>query len=335
MDPQYKNRFTPEIKTEIARRYGIPVEDLHALDGFESFIFEFAWNGRDYILRVGHSHRRPESLVQGEAEWLRYLQMSGTASVAAPVESRPGSLVEVFDDGHGASFVATAFEKAPGRHMRQADAVPELFETWGALLGRIHALSVDFRPQFPRPHWDDPLMLDTAELLPRSEASVLQRYQALRAHLDTLPRTDPLVYGMIHQDAHAGNFFIHEGQDGSTAITLFDFDDCCFSWYPNDIAIVLFYAVMGQPDEAGFTRTFLTHFLRGYRREKEIDSTWLAEIPNFLKLREIDLYAVIHRSFDVTNITNPWVQRFMNGRKERLESGTAFLEFDFTTLDRP
>jgi hypothetical protein len=51
-----------------------------------------------------------------------------------------------------------------------------------------------------------------------------------------------------------------------------------------------------------------------------------------LKLREIDLYAVIHRSFDVDNIDHPWVAMYMQGRKTRIENDVLFLNIDFSSL---
>jgi hypothetical protein len=48
-----------------------------------------------------------------------------------------------------------------------------------------------------------------------------------------------------------------------------------------------------------------------------------------MKLREIDLYAVIHRSFDLDNLQDSWVARFMNGRKQRIEQGVLYLQTDF------
>ena len=330
MEPQYQARFSPEILAEAARRYGAAAGAMQELDGFESFIYAYSRAGAERILRIGHSHRRPERLVQGEAEWLRYLHRSGCDRVAMPIESLAGNLTEAVADGSGEHFIATAFEKAPGRHLQQSDYSPVLFETWGALLGRIHALSAEYRPRWPRPHWDDPQMIDAPNRLPPSEDRVRARYQELRAHLDQLPRSDPRHYGMIHQDAHAGNFFILPQADGAVQITLFDFDDCCYAWYAYDVAMVLFYVVIGQPDPAAFAREFLRHFLRGYRREQAFSAEWLAELPNFLKLREIDLYAEIHRSFDVTNLTHPWVKRYMDGRKERLEAGVPYLAIDFT-----
>jgi len=51
-----------------------------------------------------------------------------------------------------------------------------------------------------------------------------------------------------------------------------------------------------------------------------------------LKLREIDLYGVIHRSFDVDNLEDPWVAMYMEDRKQRIENDMPYIEFDFTSL---
>src|SRR5690606_38225075 len=142
-----------------------------------------------------------------------------------------------------------------------------------------------------------------------------------------LPR-DEQSYGLIHFDPHGGNLHV----DDDLNITFFDFDDCGYAHYIYDVALTLFYSVMGAEEPAAYTRTFLSHFWRGYRREYDLPSSWLATLPLFLKLREIDLYAVIHRSFDVDSIDDPWVSRFMSGRKERIEAGVPYLDFDFAAF---
>jgi Ser/Thr protein kinase RdoA (MazF antagonist) len=194
----------------------------------------------------------------------------------------------------------------------------------------MHALTMNYAPTNPawiRPQWDGPTMLDIEGWLPESESLVIERYLQLKSHLDNLQKSRG-TYGLIHQDAHAGNFFVDDDEE----ITLFDFDDCTYSWFINDIAIVLFYIAMGVEDQAAFTKNFMTHFLRGYRVENQLDEEWLREIPSFLKLREIDLYAVIHRSFDVENIKDPWVAMYMYDRKTHIENDVPFIEFDFETL---
>lgn len=329
MEKAIKEKFNEAILHEVMGRYGIAASEIRLLDGFESFIYEFDRGPAQYILRIAHSTRRSEGLIQGEAHWINYLA-GGGATVAQAILSRQERLVEAVDDGLGGQFLATAFVKAPGRPPRQVETAPDYYERYGRLLGRMHALTRGYvlpDPAWKRPEWDDPIMLDVTRNLPPAEALAVEKYEGLLAHAKTLPK-DGTSYGLIHWDAHEGNLFV----DKAGTITLFDFDDCLYGWFAYDIAIVLLYAVMGQPDPAGFTRAFLSDFFRGYRQENRLDPAWLAEIPVFLKLREIDLYAVIHRSFDVENLDSPWCARFMAGRKERIENDVPFVDFDFTSL---
>jgi Ser/Thr protein kinase RdoA (MazF antagonist) len=90
---------------------------------------------------------------------------------------------------------------------------------------------------------------------------------------------------------------------------------------------------MGQEDPAAFTAAFLKGFLPGYFSEFDLDPKWFREIPLFMKRREIDLYAVIHRSFDVENLDDPWCIWYLEGRKERLDNGIPYLAYDFEGFD--
>ena len=329
METRIKERYKDAILQEAMGRYGIAPDQIRLLDGFESFMYEFERGAEAYILRIGHSFRRSEDLIQGEVDWINYLAAGG-ATVARAVRSARGNLVEAIDDGQGQRFLATAFERARGKPPWEVGWTDSLFETYGQLLGRMRALTVHYEPPRPawrRPQWDDGIMLEVEGYLPASEAVVVEKFWRLMDHLATLPR-DARSYGLIHFDAHGGNLLI----DPAGTITLFDFDDCNYSWFANDIAIVLFYILLDRALGPGSTERFLTHFLRGYRRENQLDAAWLGEIPHFLKLREIDLYAIIHRSFDVENLDNPWCARFMRDRKERIENDVPFVDLDFRSL---
>jgi Ser/Thr protein kinase RdoA (MazF antagonist) len=329
MERRIKERYNESILSETMARYGIDRDALHLLDGFESFIYEYTQGEAAFILRIGHSLRRSADLVRGEVDWINHLAKGG-AGVARAVESQHGRLVEAIDDGQGGHFLATAFVKASGGPPGPGFWTEPFIERYGRLLGRMHALAKSYRPADPawsRQQWDDPIMLEVERWLPESDGAILARYRELLATLEALPK-GPDSHGLIHQDAHAGNFFVDE----AGAITLFDFDDCCYSWFANDIAIVLFYAVTNRADAAEFAVRFLPPFLRGYLEENHLDLQWLPRIPHFLKLREIDLYAVIHRSFDVDNLEDPWVAAFMENRRGRIAAGTPYLEFDFEGL---
>ena len=309
--------------------YSIREHEIQLLDGFESFIYEFEQQGESFILRISHDLRRSENLIRGEVDWINYLHRGG-ASVSKAILTKNGDLVVTVPDGKGGHFLATAFDKARGKPITKERWSRSFYKRYGRLIGRMHKLSIDYSPANPswvRPQWDGPDMLNIAGWLPDSESLVLQKYFDLKSYLDQLPKNRE-SYGLIHQDAHAGNFYVDE--DGQ--ITLFDFDDCAYSWFVNDIAIALFYILIGEKDQSAFTHEFLAYFLEGYYQANQLEPKWLAEIPSFLKLREIDLYAVIHRSFDVKSIDHPWVAMYMENRKERIENDVPFIEFDFSSL---
>ena len=326
MEERIKKRFNKTILEQALDCYQITPEQVQPLDGFESFIFQFKTDKGPGILRISHSIRRNAELIRGELDWINYL-FAGGASVARPLPSKSGDWVEIIGDGAGGSFLAAAFERAEGGPHRGKEWSSELLFNYGRLIGQIHRMSRDYQPKqisWKRPQWDDPIMLEIDQYLPQEDQQIKKIYAELRDYLRDLPRGTP-AYGLIHQDPHQGNFFVTE----SGKITLFDFDDCVYSWFINDIALVLFYAVMGQEDQAAFVTQFLAGFLPGYFREHQLDPVWFKEIPNFLKLREIDLYAVIHRSFDIKNLDDPWCVWYMDGRKKRLEGKIPYLDFDF------
>lgn len=329
MENRIKERFNENILNQAMHRYGIAQGNIEDWGGFESFIYSFIKDGKEYILRISHSLRRSEELIRGEVDWINFLAAGGV-TVAGAIFSQNGNLVEAIDDGQGGHFLATAFNKIDGREAREVGWSPELYRTYGRLLGKMHALTKNYKPQDPlarRPDWEDPTNTECISFLPESQTLVRERYWSVLEQVRKLPR-DKDSFGMIHYDAHSGNMLIDK--DGN--ICLFDFDDSLHSWFVCDIAIVLFYMTAGKEQDAASAGEFLTHFLSGYALENKLDPKWLKEIPHFLKIREIDLYAVIHRSFDVNNITSPWVAGFMKGRKEKIEQNQPFLDLDFGSL---
>ena len=328
MEPTIRNRFNDDILAEARQRYGIDEDKIKLLDGFESFMFEYEKEGDEYILRLSHSRRRTPEMIKGEVDWINYLA-DGGAGVAKAMLSENGELVELIDDGEGDQFLATAFVKAQGSPVWETDFWGEsFFVDYGRLLGRIHRLSKSYTPADPswqRSTWNDAANLDIRGYLEKNDSLVGERCQELMAHLNALPQ-DAESFGMIHQDVHAGNFFV----DDKGQIMLFDFDDCLYGHFVYDLAMVLFYAVTNREDAEEFTPTFWEPFWRGYCEENELDEVWLKEIPHFMKLREIDLYAVLTRDYSPEDwAEDGWIATYMNGRLARIEQGIPYISMTF------
>jgi hypothetical protein len=81
-------------------------------------------------------------------------------------------------------------------------------------------------------------------------------------------------------------------------------------------------------EDVAHAKGFFEQFMQGYRLENEIDPQWLAQAPYFFKLREIDLYIIIHRSLDVDNL-DPWCASYMKDRKHKIENDVPYVVLDW------
>lgn len=329
MEKHIIDRYTDDIKAQIWEGFGIDQTKLKDLGGFESFMYECEMNGEARILRVSHSDRYSSPQIHGELDFLRYLG-ENAANVAAPYLSPQGNLVEAFDDGQGGEYLVSLFQKALGGHM-QGEWTDEFIQHYGETMGRLHRLTVDYEPsnaEWTRLKWNDPEILNYLDWLADFDAEAHAKSLKNIAYIKTLPKNDK-NYGLIHQDAHSGNLFVHEGR-----ITLFDFADACYAHFMHDIALVMFYALSGDvPDKVAYTAHFMPKFLEGYRREFEYDPKELANIPHFMRSREIDLFAIIQRDLpDWETMGDAWLTRMMDGRRENILAEQPFVDFDFSRL---
>ena len=174
-----------------------------------------------------------------------------------------------------------------------------LLENGGGIVGRMHALTKNYRvsaPAYKRLEWHEEDQLNLRKYVPAEQSLVFERMDAILARINKLPK-DNDCYGIFHTHLHHGNFYMHEGH-----IFAFDFDDACYDWFIRDIANIL-YSVLWFPvvpidHRAEFAGRFMGHFLEGYGKKIKIHAKWLALIPDFLTLRRVFLYGVFHESRD-------------------------------------
>ena len=334
MNKEIKSRFNKKILNKAIRCFVINKIKPNLLDGFENFIYEFKIGNREYILRISHSMNRSESVIQAEVDWINYLA-DNSANVAKAIYSLNGKLVEHIKDDKDGYFLVTAFNKAHGKkgweNLFSGTYNKDFLYTYGQTIGKFHKLTKIYTPPYSkclRPLWNDDTMIKEVEnILKDVNLLVYDKNCKLIDHFNSLPKNKN-DFGLIHFDAHGGNFLV----DDKKKVTMFDFDDCNYNWFINDIAIVLFYTIDNRDNDSDHNyrvNEFLPAFLKGYSRENKLDRKWLKEIPKFLKFREIDLYALIHRSFDINNLHESWCINYMRNRKYKLENDVPYIDIDF------
>ncbi len=318
--------------SEAARRYGVSSADLTPMaGGHVTHVYSFTKDGEDCVLRITPPNEEIDlPAMRAILPWMRFLAEGG-ASVAAPVLSQSSNLIELIEQD-GQTFIAVAFERAPGIRGEELtfdqwnDA---LFARLGQTAGKMHALAKTYAPpsvDLKRPEWSAAVnCYHPTEALPPSEAIVAEKQTRLFEVVQTLPK-DADSYGMIHADLHGGNFFVDVD---TNTITIFDFDDCAYGWYAMDIAMSVFDMLVLYPgtDREAFTVRFLRSYLKGYRAENTISAFWLDQLPHFLKLLEIGVYTQVYAYHDPAD-TESWVGRFMANRKYRIEHDIPYIDID-------
>lgn len=333
MEPSISARFSEALIAEIAARYGLERGQLSHLGGFDSLVFGFDRPDGRFVLRALRDPRRPLALVRGELDWIDHLARNGVPA-ARPVLSQRGNLIETISDGQGGDFLCVAFQRAPGGEISRAHIEDPFFRSYGDLLGRMHAATKTYAPGDPawrRPDWDARGAISADIEMPPGQDEVMGIYRSLKERLRALPR-GPESYGLIHTDVHVGNLTIAE----DFSLSIFDFAECCYGHFIYDIAMVVFYSTGASDDPSEFVGHFMPPFLEAYRKHNRIDPAWLAELPRFLNLREIDLYAefLSYRAAGGDADGNEWRDEFLDGRKEKILAGQPYIDFDWPTLAR-
>jgi len=298
----------------------------HLLDEVSNFVYEIRSQNEPRILRLTHSSHHTEAEIIAELDWLNFLIQHGV-SASRPLPSQNGRLTECFPV-EGSYFVATAFEYAPGHWIDSSNPQewnPQLFQALGRIMGRMHRLTKSYRPtsaRAQRPHWDgDDLLRQADRYLPADQRQLVTALEPLLARFRRLaPTVDN--YGLVHNDVNPTNYNVQDGQ-----ITLFDFDDCAYNWFINDVAVAMpmysdLFTAAGW--EAGLTE-FFQCFMQGYQEENHLDEFWLELLPDCLQLQNMLTLISCYQS----NVPNSQYHAFYELVLNICRQGHPIFAFDF------
>jgi len=325
MDKKTRSMFNHQIFDRILSFWQLDKEKTEELKGFESFIYKTEYRGTPAVLKISHTDRRSIKNLEGEIEFTQFL---GSRDLRVPeiLSNEEGRTIceAKAERGH---FTGVLYSYLEGTPPGDEDWNSQLAEKIGRMLGRMHKMTKDFTPrERKRPDIFEEFGPTFGNYLDDEDNLVVERIQTLYQELKSFPQTKE-NWGMVHVDFHGGNFSLYQGEIG-----LFDFDDCQYSWFAHDIAMALFYMLpprVTTEEDLQRGHDSLNQLLSGYLKENSLSGKELIRIPLFLKLREMELYALIKRSFDLNDL-DPWCANYMNGRKDNLEKDEPFFPLDLS-----
>ena len=291
-----------EVLDTAARLFGTKKETFRLVAGYEgcaNLVYEYERDGQPLILRISFRPDRTAAQIQAELHFVNYLAEHGVR-VANPIPSQNGKLLEILQiEGiplHLVSFLRGKGMRVPdnGYRYRPDAPIEEYFQNWGRILGRMHALAKSYRPiseRVKRPLWSE---IDSSRSMfsgrvPDRLAGVRDRIRSLLGEISALQQ-DRDSYGLIHGDFNDGNFTV-DYSNGD--MTVFDFDDCCYFWFIYELASAWEGGVgrvmfRGLKERQAFMAHYMEQVMAGYERENLLPAEWLARLPLFLRLIQIE-----------------------------------------------
>lgn len=327
MEESLKNKYKKKIIEDLALRYGASSENLTLVGNHQSFVYRAKVNGRNIYIRITHESHRTEEQICAELNWILFLADNGI-EVAKPILSINKSYIEAAANEFD-RFFAVAFDEAIGYRNGEYPWSFEIPKRVGVMTAKMHKLAKQYEEKgYKRFEWhQNNFLIKAGDYLPHEHVRVIAELEKLMDKIKCLPK-DKKSYGLIHGDLVACNYHLTDDK-----VSIFDFDESCYCWYINDIAIQTFYSSLtwqGYVDREGSKKCFMK-FMEGYESITSIDKFWIEKMPLFIKLREIILYISIYRSRNMKEL-DQWSKNFMDGRRERIESNIPFIDIDFTKL---
>lgn len=290
---------TQELTTKLSILTESKISEVVKLEGgFQNHVFSFQMGNDRFIARLTPIKKRSKALIEAELAFMESLKLHQikTPEIVSIKEKRIYELCI-----HQERLWLTVFQFIDEKQIDVANLsqwnAPFFYE-WGRTIAQIHKIDEETRIKIQRPNWladKDGEVNPIPSLLNESEKWVKSIYENLLIKLASYPRTKH-NFGLIHHDLHQGNFFKTFNQ-----LILFDFDDCAYNYYVQDLATSIYHALWTgcsfHPQWFDFKQEFLNQFFKGYRSVKPLTKDDLVQIGLFLQLREVFLYMLFKKSW--------------------------------------
>lgn len=326
MEPKIKALFQDDILEVSKTLYDMDLNSCQFLGGFESFVYEYRFEDKAFILKISHSSHRTQSQIESEFDFVNHLYQQG-ASVSKPILNRHHRFTHTYplDEGY---FTISSTEKALGNRPTDLLTNRVIQHNYGKTIGLFHHLTMSYEPKISiekRFTWvDDPLIVECRNYLDESDGFVYDEMIKVMDQIQKIPQT-MTNYGLIHTDIHRSNFLVQEDQ----TLTVFDFDDAAYFYFMSDIAIAIFYTLFFMPNKDEVAEAFILQLMQGYQETHPMSKADFLTIPLFLRFRTIVLYLALKRS---TQKTDPFTMKYNGLYLDSIQQNLPFLQVDFEML---
>ena len=266
---------------QAAAQWGVTPDSLELVNQGINVVFRFTAHENAYFLNLTHVDLKSQAELEANWNFLQHLVEEG-APVSPPVLARDGQKVIAIQQEED-TLLATVTRAMPGELVPEGMLSEETFHAWGRALAQMHNAAGSFQPADSSLYktWDG-IWKNTYALINRSDQAALHEFEQVDAWFQDLSADTP-DFGLTHADFRAGNMLLHEGE-----ITILDFDEPVWHWWAADMARPFLelsdYAIEDRRQARGW-------FVQGYRSVRSLDEFWVENLPWFMRMKTLDIYA--------------------------------------------
>ena len=276
-------------------RWGLAGADLKMINHSENTTYRVspANGGKPVILRVHRPGYHTVDGIRSELAWMRALQAEGGVPTPQAIPARDGQDVQsVAHPSLSTPRNCVLFHFIEGAEPQQDHDLIEPFKQLGEVTARTHLHSMRWKrpPFFERTVWDFEHSIGSQpnwgpwtegpDMTPARLPLLQKLVAAMGKRLARYGQGNDR-YGLIHADFRLANLLIHQGE-----VRVIDFDDCGLGWYLYDAGTAVSF-FEHKPEVPGL----IDAWAEGYRRVRPLSKEDEAELPTFVILRRMILFA--------------------------------------------
>lgn len=251
--------------------YALTVKKIQCLTIRHNIIFRVDTQEGIFLLRIGYPNIRTALMINSEMRWLEAIKQATNLSLSTPIRTKDNNLMLTCQlEGIPEKRHITLMTWLKGTTVAE-NITAEKIKQAGIALAKLHNFSETYRPETPFmtysnfgcDEWGGLAYLEQENKSISDEQKTIFR-EAIQHSENALHRwreRDGL--SLIHADFHFKNMNWYRG-----AVHLFDFDDCRWGHFLQDIGVML------QSIDALSQHHTLQHiFLNAYQTERPISFT--------------------------------------------------------------
>jgi Ser/Thr protein kinase RdoA (MazF antagonist) len=275
------------------KQYDLDVSRMRLVNNETNCTFRLdTADGRRYTLRISQPLFRSFGETVAEIAWLEALTRETDIPIARPIPTRDGEyIVRAEATGVPEPRCCVVFEWLRGRPLAER-ATAENFRSVGRLAALLHRHGAGYTPPKPASirRIDSLYPLGGREMLLEDSTRALlsdEGYERLLEMRAAVERELDWLFGrgeapqILHGDFHWWNVLVHR-----ETVQPIDFEDLCWGYPVQDIAISAYYTAPGTHAEA-----YRLAFREGY----EEVAAWPELYPGQIELH------MVHRALDLFN----------------------------------